>query len=49
MPSECTTKPLQRELADSIIRLAHPDDIRILIACGAKVNEVVTQVKNLNL
>ncbi|CAL8079096.1 unnamed protein product [Orchesella dallaii] len=43
MPTECTTKPLQRELADSIIRLAEPDDLRILIACGAKVNDAVTQ------
>ncbi|OXA38081.1 Ankyrin-2 [Folsomia candida] len=43
MPLECISKPLQRELADSIIRLAHPDDLRILLACGAKVNEAVTQ------
>lgn len=43
MPSECTTKPLQRELADSIIRLADPDDLRILIACGAKVQLIITK------
>lgn len=43
MPTECLTNPLQRELADSIIRLATLDDIRILLACGAKVNEPVTQ------
>ncbi|XP_075678600.1 uncharacterized protein LOC113798829 isoform X3 [Dermatophagoides pteronyssinus] len=34
---------LQRELADSIIRQAPLDEIRILLACGAKVNEPVTQ------
>ncbi|CAG7785048.1 unnamed protein product [Allacma fusca] len=43
MPSGCILKPLQRELADQIVRLAHPDDLRILLACGAKVNETVTQ------
>lgn len=40
MPSVAWT--LQRELADSIIRCAPLDDIRILLACGAKVNEPVT-------
>lgn len=43
MPSECITNPLQRELADSIIRMVPLDEIRILLACGAKVNEPVTQ------
>ncbi|XP_060534026.1 ankyrin-3-like isoform X2 [Cylas formicarius] len=43
MPTECITNPLQRELADSIIRMVPLDDIRILLACGAKVNEPVTQ------
>ncbi|CAK1546492.1 unnamed protein product [Leptosia nina] len=43
MPSEVTDKSLQRELADSIIRMAPLDEIRILLACGAKVNEPVTQ------
>ncbi|XP_013175725.1 PREDICTED: ankyrin repeat domain-containing protein 29-like [Papilio xuthus] len=32
-----------RELADSIIRMVPLDEIRILLACGAKVNEPVTQ------
>ncbi|XP_026301545.1 ankyrin repeat domain-containing protein 65 isoform X2 [Apis mellifera] len=32
-----------RELADAIIRLQSLDEIRILLACGAKVNEPVTQ------
>lgn len=43
MPTECITNPLQRELADSIIRMVNLDEIRILLACGAKVNEPVTQ------
>nr|XP_032525784.1 ankyrin repeat and protein kinase domain-containing protein 1-like isoform X1 [Danaus plexippus plexippus] len=44
MPSEVITdKSLQRELADSIIRMVPLDEIRILLACGAKVNEPVTQ------
>lgn len=34
---------LQRELADSIIRCAPLDELRILLACGARVNEPVTQ------
>lgn len=34
---------MQRELADSIIRMVPLDEIRILLACGAKVNEPVTQ------
>ncbi len=44
MPSEMISgKSLQRELADSIIRMVPLDEIRILLACGAKVNEPVTQ------
>lgn len=43
MPSECIANPLQRELADAIIRLQPLDEIRILLACGAKANEPVTQ------
>lgn len=43
MPTECITNPLQRELADSIVRMAPLDDIRILLACGAKANGTVTQ------
>ncbi|VVD04748.1 unnamed protein product [Leptidea sinapis] len=44
MPSEVIAdKSLQRELADSIIRMVPLDEIRILLACGAKVNEPVTQ------
>ncbi|KAG6454649.1 hypothetical protein O3G_MSEX008817 [Manduca sexta] len=44
MPSEMINdKSLQRELADSIIRMVPLDEIRILLACGAKVNEPVTQ------
>lgn len=72
MPTECTAaNPLQRELADSIIKLSPlvrnsrdeffkfifglflscfrlpllQDDLRILIACGASPNDVVTQGK----
>jgi len=43
MPALPCIQTLQRELADSIIRCAPLDDIRILLACGAKVNEPVTQ------
>ncbi|KZS11213.1 Ankyrin repeat domain-containing protein [Daphnia magna] len=43
MPTECTANPLQRELADSIIRFSPLDDLRILIACGASPNDPVTQ------
>lgn len=43
MPTECTSNPLQRDLADSIIRLSPLDDLRILLACGASPNEPVTQ------
>lgn len=34
---------LQRDLADAISRLASLDDIRILLACGARVDGPVTQ------
>lgn len=34
---------LQRDLADAISRLASLDDIRILLACGARANGPVTQ------
>lgn len=34
---------LQRDLADAISRLASLDDIRILLACGARVDKPVTQ------
>src|SRR5690349_7072189 len=40
MPSECTTNPLQRALADSIIRMVSLDELRILFACGAKVSDL---------
>ncbi|KAF5284604.1 hypothetical protein FQA39_LY16962 [Lamprigera yunnana] len=43
MPTECIANPMQRELADSIIRMVPLDEIRILLACGAKVSEPVTQ------
>ena len=43
MPAECIANPLQRELADSIIRMQPLDEIRILLACGAKPNDTVTQ------
>lgn len=32
-----TNNPLQRELADSIVKMVPLDDIRILLATGAKV------------
>ena len=39
MPTECNShNPLQRALADAIIRMVSMDEIRILLACGAKVN-----------
>lgn len=34
---------LQRDLADAISRLASLDDIRILLACGARADRPVTQ------
>ncbi|KAF9406742.1 hypothetical protein HW555_012983 [Spodoptera exigua] len=45
MPSEVALgKSLQRELADSIIRMVPLDEIRILLACGAKVRAEGLQV-----
>lgn len=41
MPSECTANPLQRALADSIIRMVSLDELRILFACGAKVSNLI--------
>ncbi|XP_055305739.1 ankyrin-1-like isoform X2 [Sitodiplosis mosellana] len=43
MPTECVANPLQRALADAIILMKPLDEIRILFACGAKVNEPVAQ------
>lgn len=43
MPPQCLSNSLQRELADSIIRLRPLDELRILLACGAKPNDPVTQ------
>ncbi|UYV82594.1 hypothetical protein LAZ67_22000062 [Cordylochernes scorpioides] len=43
MPSVPCIQTQQRDLADSIIRWAPLDEIRILLACGARVNEPVTQ------
>ncbi|CAM1325705.1 Uncharacterised protein g9041 [Pycnogonum litorale] len=43
MPSVACAQTLQRELADCISRGASLDEMRILLACGAKVNETVTQ------
>lgn len=40
MPSECTANPLQRALADSIIKMVSLDELRILLACGAKVSSL---------
>lgn len=37
MPTECVANPLQRALADAIILMQPLDEIRILLACGAKV------------
>lgn len=45
MPSECTTNPLQRALADSIIRMVSLDELRILFACGAKVSHRTSNFK----
>jgi len=43
MSAELTVNPLQRALADNIIRYSPVDDLRILIACGASPTEPVTQ------
>ena len=45
MPTECVATeyiPSQRSLADGICRQVPLDELRILIACGAKVDEPVT-------
>lgn len=44
MPSECSANPLQRALADSIIRMVSMDDLRILLACGAKVSQIAVKL-----
>lgn len=41
MPTECAANPLQRALADSIVLMKPLDEIRILLACGAKVRVIV--------
>lgn len=40
MPSatDCSETNLQRNLADAIIRMVSMDELRIILACGAKVN-----------
>lgn len=38
MPAECAANPLQRALADAIIRMLPLDEIRILLAAGAQVS-----------
>lgn len=45
MPTECIANPLQRELADSIIRMVPLDEIRILLACGAKVRTITSETQ----
>lgn len=39
MPSatDCAVSNLQRSLADAIIRMVNMDELRIILACGAKV------------
>lgn len=39
-PSDPDVNPLQRDLADSIILMLPLDEIRILLACGAKVRYI---------
>lgn len=43
MACDASVDPMQRSLADAIIRMAQMDEVRIILACGAKVNEPVTQ------
>lgn len=47
MPSatECAVDNLQRNLADAIIRMVSMDELRILLACGAKVNFIALVMK----
>lgn len=40
-PSDPDVNPLQRDLADSIILMLPLDEIRILLACGAKVQTLI--------
>lgn len=35
--TECPVSNLQRNLADAIIRMVSMDELRIILACGAKV------------
>lgn len=49
MPSECSANPLQRALADSIIRMVSMDELRILLACGAKVSHITVTQNTTNL
>lgn len=35
--SDCAETSLQRSLADAIIRMVNMDELRIILACGAKV------------
>lgn len=37
--SECAVSNLQRNLADAIIRMVSMDELRIILACGAKVGQ----------
>lgn len=49
MPSatECAVSNLQRSLADAIIRMVSMDELRIILACGAKVGrEKMNDQKN---
>lgn len=47
MPTECVANPLQRALADAIILMQPLDEIRILLACGAKVMFIqVSEIKH---
>lgn len=38
-PNDPDVNPLQRDLADAIILMLPLDEIRILLACGAKASE----------
>jgi hypothetical protein len=42
--SECAVDNLQRNLADAIIRMVSMDELRILLACGAKVKRIALVV-----
>lgn len=47
MPSaaEPNVDNLQRNLADAIIRMVSMDELRILLACGAKVKRIAVVMK----